>query len=381
MQVHPISSDELADAVLTIDLAAIAANWQKLQHLAAPAECAAVVKADAYGLGAAAVAPVLEQAGCRTFYVAQLEEGIALRKLLPRAAIAVFDGPIRGAEPAFAEHGLVPVLNSLEQIGRWSAFARKGRARPAVLHLDTGLNRLGIPEAELEALAAEPARLAGFDVRAVISHLACADEPEHPMNAQQLACFERLRRRLPACRAGLAASSGIFLGAPFHLDEVRPGAALYGQPPVASEPNPMAQVVALHAQILQVHGVDTPRTVGYGASHTVRRPSLIATVGVGYADGYFRALSNNSVAFIGNHPAPLVGRVSMDLITLDVSDVPAERVHPGAWVELVGPHRPIERIARDAGTIGYEILTNLCPNKRFRRRYLGADAGGRAPGS
>jgi alanine racemase len=369
-----MSSNELADAVLTVDLAAIVANWRQLQRRVAPAECAAVVKADAYGLGAEEVAPPLEAAGCRSFYVAQLDEALVLRRALPTAEIAVFDGILPGAEAEFAAHRLIPVLNSLEQIDRWAALARGWNELPAMLHLDTGLTRLGLGKADVEQLAALPERLAGLSLRLVISHLACSEERSHPMNPEQLARFNRMRARLPRCRAALAASSGIFLGPQFHLDHVRPGAALYGVAPFPDESNPMDQVVELTTQILQVRDVDSPRTVGYGATHRVRRPSRIATAGVGYADGYFRTLSNRSLGFIGDHPAPVVGRVSMDLITLDVTEVPAELVHPGARVELLGPHRSVDQLGTDAGTNGYEVLTSLGKSKRFHRRYLGGAA-------
>ena len=366
-----MTDPDRADAVLTIDLDAVAANWRKLQRMVEPALCAAVVKADAYGLGADRVAPALAAAGCRSYYVAQLDEGIALRRHLAAAEIAVFDGVLPGAEAELAQHRLVPVLNSLDQIDRWAALARGGRELPAILHIDTGLNRLGLSSGEVERLAAEPGRLAGLALRAVISHLACADRPDDPMNAAQLESFRRLRGKLPPARASIASSSAIFLDPAFHLDEVRPGAALYGLRPLPNQPNPMTQVIALHAQILQVRDVDRPMTVGYGATYPVRRPSRIATVGVGYADGYFRALSNRSLGFIGDHPAPLVGRVSMDLVTLDVTDVPAALARPGARIELVGPHRTLDQIAADAGTIDYEMLTSLGMGQRFHRRYLG----------
>jgi alanine racemase len=364
--------DEHADAILTVDLAAIAANWRKLRDVAGSAECAAVVKADAYGLGMGMVAPALEDAGCRTFYVAQLGEGISLRAILPNANIAVFEGVVAGAEAAFAEHRLIPVLNSLDQIERWSgAAARAQRKLPAILHIDTGLNRLGLPSDEVDRLAGSPDRLAGFDLLTAISHLACSDEQNNPMNARQLEHFNRMRAQLPPARAGIAASSGIFLSASYHLDQVRPGAALYGVAPQPGEANPMAQVAQLHAKILQVRDVDSTMTVGYGAGYRARRPSRIATVGVGYADGYFRSLGGSGEGYIGDHPAPVVGRISMDLITVDVTDVPAERACPGASVELLGPHRTVDLLASQAGTIGYEVLTSLGAGRRIGRRYVG----------
>ena len=369
-----MSNDELANAVLTVNLAAIAANWRKLRDMVAPAECAAVVKADAYGLGVDKVAPALEAAGCRLFYVAQLQEAIALRKILADAEIAVFDGVVSGSEHAFREHRLIPVLNSLAQIERWNAFASRTQQKlPAIIHVDTGLNRLGLQDNELDRLAAAAERLAGLKPLAVISHLACSDEHGNPMNARQLERFNRERLRLPSVQAGIAASSGIFLGTPYHLDQVRPGASLYGVAPFPGEPNPMAQVVELHAKILQVRDVDSAMTVGYGATYRPRRPSRIATVGVGYADGYFRTLGSTGEGYIEDHSASVVGRISMDLITLDVTDVPAGLARPDARVELLGRHCTVDRLASQAGTIGYEILTGLGAGKRFRRRYLGGE--------
>jgi alanine racemase len=365
----------MANAVLTIDLAAIVANWRLLRDRAAPAECAAVVKADGYGLGAPQVTEALAAAGCKTFYVAQLEEGMALRRQFRHLEIALFDGAAAGAEGEIVKARLVPVLNSLEQIERWAAWTRaQGKPPPpAMMHIDTGLNRLGLPARELEALAARPHLLAAIDLRLVMSHLIAADMAESPLNARQLALFATLRRRLPAAPAALSASSGIFQGAAYHLDQVRPGAALYGVAPRPDGPNPMAPVIELRARILQTRDVDSPQTVGYGATHSVRRPARIATIGVGYADGYLRALGNRGMGFIGGFPAPLVGRVSMDLITLDITDVPRELARSGAMVELIGPHRTIDALAGDAGTIAYEILTSL--GHRYQRRYLPAERG------
>jgi len=369
-----MSSDELANAVLTVDLAAIAANWRKLRDMAAPAKCAAVVKADAYGLGVEKVAPALAAAGCELFYVAQLEEGISLRKTLASAQIAVFDGVVSGSEVVFDEHRLIPVLNDLGQIELWNSFAsRAQRKLPAIMHIDTGLNRLGLPADESDRVAAERERLGALKLLGVISHLACSDEPRNPMNALQLERFSRMRLKLPSARAGIAASSAIFLGTPYHLDEVRPGASLYGVAPLPGEPNPMAQVIELNAKILQVRDVDSAMTVGYGATYRPRRPSRIATVGVGYADGYFRTLGNSGEGYVEDHSASVVGRISMDLITLDVTDVPTRLLRPGARVELLGRNITIDRLASQAGTIGYEILTSLGGGKRFRRRYVGGE--------
>ncbi len=368
----------LASAVLTIDLDAVVANWRALGERVAPAECAAVVKADAYGLGAARVVPALAGVGCRTFFVATPGEGVAVRALLEAAGAAgavlyVLNGAPPGAEAVFAGHRLRPVLNSRAAVDAWAAYARTvttGSPPAAALHIDTGMARLGLPADELAALAADPSPLAAFPLAAVMSHFACADTPTHPLNARQREAFFAAARRLPQAPTSLANSAGIFLGAGCHGDLVRPGIALYGGAPVAGAANPMRPVVRLDATILQVREIDTNSTVGYGASFTARHPKRIATVAVGYADGFLRSLSNAGFAVIGGRVVPLVGRVSMDLITLDVTDVPAAACAPGRTVQLLGPDRPIDAVAAEAGTIGYEILTSL--GARYHRVYTPA---------
>jgi alanine racemase len=356
-------------ATLTIDLAAVAANFGFLASKLQGARCGAVVKADAYNLGLAEVAPALAAAGCRDFFVADVDEGIALGRLAPRAAIYVLNGPAAETVAEFEPHRLVPVLNDLGQVARWGAHARRCGPLKAALHVDTGMSRLGLPPDELDTLAREPRRLDGVELACVISHLACADDPDHPLNRGQLEAFRAARARLPSAPASLANSAAIFLGPEYHFDLARPGAALYGLRPLLKGPNPMRPTVRLEAPILQVHRVDSPMTVGYGASHQVRTRGRVATLPVGYADGYLRALSNRGSAFIGAIRAPVIGRVSMDLITLDVSEVPEPLARPGATVELIGAHYSIDDLAEDAGTIGYEILTSL--GSRYLRRYIG----------
>jgi alanine racemase len=358
--------------VLTVDLDAVADNYRRLAARAAPATTAAVVKADGYGLGMARVAPALAAAGCTDFFVAHLDEGIALRAHLPAATIYVLNGALAGAEPEFRRHRLRPVLNHLAALDGWAALGRSSGALPAALHLDSGMARLGLDDDELAVLAGAPARLDGVDLALVMSHLACAEQPDHPLNAEQLARFRRARGRLPAAPASLANSSGIFLGADYRFDLVRPGAALYGVNPLPGQPNPMAPVVRLQARILQLRRIDSPRTVGYGATHRAARPSIIATIALGYADGYLRSLGNRGSCLIGEHRVPVVGRISMDLVTLDVTGVPAGLARPGAVVDVIAPEHPVDAVADEAGTIGYEILTSL--GRRYQRRYLGASA-------
>lgn len=375
----PPRGEARSGATLTVDLGAIVANWKDLAVRAAPARTGAVVKADAYGLGLAPVAATLASAGCKTFFVALPDEGVALRALLPDAEIFVFVGILSDAEAAImAEHGLIPVLNDRGQIERLAAFARARTGRlPCAIHIDTGMNRLGLSAGEVESLVADPARLAPLEVVLVMSHLACAHEPDHPMNERQLAAFANLGARVcPGARLSLANSAGIFLGKSYHFDLVRPGSALYGLAPLMGQANPMRNVVRLTAPIVQVRDVDSPGTVGYGATHRVAKMSKIITVSAGYADGYGFSLSNRGHAFLGSTRLPVVGRISMDLITLDATEAPAALLHPGTEVELIGPRVSVDDVARDAGVIGYEVLTRL--GARLHRRYLAAPAKGTA---
>lgn len=367
-----------AGGLLTIDLDAIAANWRLLRDHAAPAACAAVVKADAYGLGIGPVARRLAREGCREFFVAQIGEARALSTLLAGladdAAIYVLNGfvpeALDGSGPGL---GAIPVINTPEQAESWSRHAaRTGSPLPAALHIDTGMARLGMSANEAAALA-RTGGLRGLELRCVISHLACAGEAAHPMNAEQRARFQAALGPFAGCRASLANSAGIFLGPGYHFDLVRPGSALMGLTPLIDQTNPMQQTVNLQGKILQVQRVDTGGTVGYGASHRVDRPSRIATVAVGYADGYLRSLGNRGSAFLGAIRVPVVGRVSMDLITVDVTDAPEPLARPGDMIELIGPHHSPDALAEEAGTIGYEILTAL--GHRYARRYLGEGGG------
>jgi alanine racemase len=360
-----------AGAILTIDLGALAENYRRLCAELGSVPCAAVVKADGYGLGLTRVAPALFQAGARRFFVAQLGEAVALRGAVPEAAeILVLNGLAAGPAAEFRARRIVPVLNSLGEVDTWRAEARAaGNPLPAALHIDTGMSRLGLPRGELDTLAAEPGRLDGISLTHVMSHLACADTPRHPLNATQLAEFRAARARLPAAPASFANSSGIFLGADYHFDLARPGVALYGINPIPGRPNPMRQVVRLQGKILQLREIDAHRTVGYGASHRAAEPTRVATVAVGYADGYLRSLSNRGSAWLGNQRVPVVGRVSMDLITLDVTGVSPNSARPGALVDLIGPELTADHVAEAAGTIGYEILTSL--GQRYHRVYKG----------
>lgn len=356
-------------ATLHIDLHAIAANWGALATLHPSGPVAAVVKADAYGLGAARVAPRLLAEGCRHFFTAHLAEAAALRPLLPGAMLAALNGLWPGDAADYVAAGVLPTLGSLGEVDAWAAQARAlGRPLPALLHVDTGMNRLGLPAAELDRLAAEPERLGGIELRYVMTHLAAAEAPDDPANEMQRARFAQACARLPAAPRSFANSSGLFLGAPFGSDLARPGAALYGLNPTPGRANPMRDCVRLEAPVLQVRDVQPGETVGYNGTWTAARPSRIATVSVGYADGFPRALSNQAQARFDGSPVPLVGRVSMDLATFDVTDAPG--VRPGSPLELIGPAMPPDQVAEAAGTNGYEVLTRL--GSRYRRVYQGA---------
>jgi alanine racemase len=359
-----------AAALLTVDLTAVAENYRLLSRRAGAAACAAVVKADAYGLGAARVAPALAAAGCRTFFVAQVDEGVDLRAILGTGpTVAVLNGPTPGSEAACAAHDLVPVLNDGAQLAGWQGLARRlDRRLPAILQVDSGMARFGFDPEAVDALLDAPDAFAGLALRLVMSHLACADDPGSPANAAQRACLHAVRRRMPAVPASLAASSGIFLGPDFHFDLVRPGAALYGIAPQPGRPNPMHPVVGLRARVMQVRDVPAGTLVGYGHTAAVRRDSRLATVAIGYADGFLRATAAGAAWFSGRR-LPIIGRVSMDSIVIDATDAAPDALGPGALVDIVGPDQDVDAVAAAAGTIGYEVLTRL--GHRFHRVYPG----------
>ncbi|MBM3522377.1 MAG: alanine racemase [Alphaproteobacteria bacterium] len=356
-----------SQAILDIDLGAIVANWLSLKARLAPGtDCAGVVKADAYGLGACRVAPALAAAGCRRFFVAHLGEALAIRPLLPRSAsVYVLNGMLADEEPEFRAGGVYPVLNEPGQIERWAGYARRiGAELAAALHVDTGMSRLGLMPAEARSVAADPSSLRGLRLDYLMSHLARSEE-DVPMNGDQLAAFEAIRTLWPDHDASLANSSGIFLGPAYHMNLARPGAALYGINPLPGKPNPQRPVATLTAPVLQIREIAPPRTVGYGATYVAARPTRVATIAIGYADGWLRGLSGRGQAAHRGRLLPFIGRVSMDLVTLDATTVPD--LVPGDRVELMGGMVPVDTVADAAGTNGYEILTRL--GARFVRRY------------
>ncbi len=359
-----------ASGHLTIDLGALRDNYLTLAAMAPASQTAAVVKADAYGLGADIVSQTLFEAGCRNFFVAHIDEALALRvRLSAEARIFVLNGLQPGNETSCAAMAITPVLNSLEQIAQWSGQARKlGRTLAAAVQIDTGMCRLGLSPAELEILIAQPKLLDGIEIAFVMSHLACADEPDHVSNAAQLAVMGRAAATFPETPVCFSNSGGIFLGSDYHNALLRPGIALYGGAPSAAGPNPMKPVVRLDLAVIQTRTVPAGSLVGYGGSFTTSGSTRLATIAAGYADGLPRSLSNRGAAWYDGVRLPIAGRVSMDSIILDISALPEGTLAQGSLVQMIGPDQTLEDIAADAGTIAYEILTGL--GHRYRRSYI-----------
>jgi alanine racemase len=356
---------------LTIDLAAIEANWKSLGSRASPSECAAVVKADAYGCGIEPVTAMLSRAGCRTFFVALLSEARRVRAV-STSAIYVLNGIAPGSAPSFADVDARPVIGNFAELAEWDAFVSTSSWKGgAALHVDTGINRLGFSVDEAAALAPRANR-PEHGIALVMSHLACAETPDHPLNTTQIELFRELRTMFRGIPSSLANSSGIFLGGATHWDLVRPGAALYGVNPTPGRASPMRPVVEFKSRIVQVKDVARGQAVGYGASWTARRPSRIAIVSTGYADGYFRAAGSSDArpgarTIVAGQHCPVVGPISMDLLAVDVTDAPETAARRGNFVTLIGGDIGVDEFAAWSGTIGYEVLTSL--GRRCTRKY------------
>ncbi len=363
-----------AGGVLTVDLASIEANWRALGRRVMPVECAAVVKADAYGCGIEPVVGALARAGCKSFFVADLAEARRAREAAPHQAIYVLNGLAPGAAPIFAEVNARPVINSLVELAEWDAFCTAQAWRGgAALHVDTGMNRLGITANEAAALAPR-IRSENHGITLLMSHLACAELPEHPLNERQIKLFREVRILYRGIPSSLANSSGIFLDASAHCDMVRPGVALYGVNPTLGKTNPMRPVVELRARIVQVRNVTRGESIGYDATWTAKRSSRIAVVAVGYADGYPRAASSaddrpGGSAIVAGKRCPFAGRVSMDLIAIDITELADNAARRGDYATLIGDELQVDEVAQAAGTIGYEVLTGL--GRRYHRMYRG----------
>ncbi|MGC6511695.1 MAG: alanine racemase [Parvibaculales bacterium] len=353
-------------ACLRVDLSALAANYLHYKALSDTAETAAVVKADAYGVGLSKAAPALHEAGCRSFFVAQAGEGARLRETLKsekrEAVIYVMNGYLEGAWAFYQTHHLRPCLNSLAEVQLWVSAG--GGA--AALHVDTGFNRLGLPQADINNLPDD------FTPALLMSHLACADTPDHPMNKKQLADFEEKKKYFKDVPASLSNSGGALLGSAFHQDLIRVGIGLYGGSATLDAISANRPVVTLLAPVLQTRTVRSGETIGYGATFTAEKDMQVAILAIGYADGFPRLLSRHDndahfarVAF-GDRLCPLVGRVSMDLLAVDISELDTS-LQPGDMAEIFGPRIPVDAVAQQAGTISYEILTQL--GSRYKRVY------------
>src|SRR3954466_661116 len=372
-----------ATGVLTVDLDAIVANWRKLEKTAVPAECAGVVKADAYGCGAEPVARALANAGCKTFFVATLEEARVVRAALPTVAIYVLDGFFQNTGEAYAKIDVRPVIGDLNELAEWDVFCRRsGWSGGAAIHIDTGMNRLGLTLVEANGIV--PRINAGdHGITLVMSHLACAETLNHPLNAKQVAAFREIASNFSGVPASLANFSGIYLGPQFQFDMVRPGAALYGVNPTPEADNPMQAVVDLKARIVQLRTIERGDSVGYGGTWTARRPTKLAIVSAGYADGYFRAAGSNdgtrgAEVVVAGKRCPVAGRISMDLMAVDVTDLPDKTARRGHMVTLLGEGITVDELAHHFGTIGYEVLSSL--RSRYARIYKGGEAKSEAQG-
>lgn len=355
-------------ARLTIDVAAVRANYRRARALAGAAACGAAVKADAYGLGAATIVPALAAEGCRAFFVATLDEALDVRRLAPDAEVFLLTGLPRGTAREVLAERITPVLNTVEEALDWRmASEHAPEAAGAALQLDTGMTRAGLGADDLERLRASDVLRPPFRTTLVLTHFASADDPADPSALEQARCFRTLCSGLPPARTSLANSAALLRGAPLVGDLARPGVFLYGgrPSPVLEAPRP---VVCLQGRILQVRRLERDARVGYGATASCARGRRLATVGVGYADGYPRALGNRGVAALGEWRLPVVGRVSMDMINVDVTDAPESVACAGAWVDLIGGRAPLDDVAAAAETIGYELLTRLA--RRAAREYL-----------
>ncbi len=360
---------------LVVDLRAIADNWKIVQsHLKPNTLCGAVVKANAYGLGVERIAPRIYDQGCRHFYVSNLKEAIQLRSLIGLdAKVYVLMGCIEGSESTFVAKSLAPVIVSMDMFWRWAKFLERiGKSSESVLKINTGMTRLGIQEEEFLKLLDTPKNLETASVSSLMSHLACADEPSHELNAQQIDRFDNLLMKSKNAGfdfgATLANSAGVFLGIKAHYDLVRPGIALYGGNAGLS-PNPFKPVVKLNLPIIQVRDVKAGESIGYGATCSFETDRRVAVVSGGYADGIFRSLSNTGWGFLGDRRVPIVGRVSMDSTLFDVTKVDLKELsRPGVSIEILGNNILIDDLAQAAGTIGYEIITSI--GARYERCYI-----------
>ncbi len=365
-----VDNHKISNSFLEINIDSIIHNYQLINNKVGNTECAAVLKADAYGMGASVVAKALDKVGCSTFFVATIDEGIELRACFSKneKQIAVLSGLLEGSEDIFYSNKLTPVLNDTEQIKKWAIYNQQKKiSAPSILHIDTGMNRLGLTINELYDIIKNPTELKELNVEWIMSHLACGDQPRDIMNEKQLSVFLNAKKEFPNVKASLANSAGVFLGQSYHLDMVRPGIALYGSGSGSIPSKPLKQVIKLYSRILQIRTLSTGASVGYGASYRVSKATRVATVGLGYADGYLRSLSNCSWVFFNGLRLPVIGRISMDYITIDITQIASEKIKTGDFIEIIGDKFTLDDLATVANTVPHELLTRL--GTRHHRIY------------
>jgi len=356
--------------ILSINLKALADNYSLFQEtIGEGRDVAGVVKANAYGLGLQPIVETLIDLGCPQFFVASLEEALSLRAIHKNVPVAVLGGLFNGAEEDYITHNITPVLNTPDDIARWSKIAKdKNSPLAGILHFDTGMNRLGLSKEEAHELIENPQRLEGVNLQYVMTHFACADEKDHPLTKKQAHDFANLAQHFPNAKKSLANSPGLFVDAAYHYDMVRPGFALYGGNPTPHTNNPMRSVVDLSVRILQIRLCKKGQTIGYGAGHLFEKDTPTATVALGYADGFLRSASSKATLYFNGQPCPVLGRVSMDLVTIDLSNIKGAMPKQGDALEILGENQSVDDLAAAAGTIGYEILTSL--GSRYAREYI-----------
>ena len=365
-----VDNHKISNSFLEINIDSIIHNYQLINNKVGNTECAAVLKADAYGMGASVVAKALDKVGCSTFFVATIDEGIELRACFSKNEnqIAVLSGLLEGSEDIFYSNKLTPVLNDTEQIKKWAIYNKQKKiSATSILHIDTGMNRLGLTINELYDIIKNPTELKELHVEWIMSHLACGDQPRDIMNEKQLSVFLNAKKEFPNVKASLANSAGVFLGQSYHLDMVRPGIALYGSGSGSIPSKPLKQVIKLYSRILQIRTLSTGASVGYGASYRVSEATRVATVGLGYADGYLRSLSNCSWVFFNGLRLPVIGRISMDYITIDITQIASEKIKTGDFIEIIGDKFTLDDLATVANTVPHELLTRL--GTRHHRIY------------
>lgn len=358
--------------ILTINLAALQDNYKLLDRMsAATCETACSVKANAYGLGVNRVVPALYEAGARSFFIATIEEGIELRKLLPAAQLLILNGFSHKDGENYIKHHLIPVLNDLSEIKAYQALAQEiGEKLPAIIHFDTGMSRLGLDHEDTHKLIADQSVINGLHILYVMTHFASAEEQDNPLSQKQKQTFDKIAAHFPDAQKCLSNSGGIFLGQDYHNDLTRAGIALYGGAPMHGKPNPMNAVITLNAPILQIRSVKKGDGIGYNATYRFDKDGHVAVLGLGYADGILRSLSNSGNFYWNGEPLPIRGRVSMDLTICDITHLhEKDRPKKGDMLEIIGENQPIDHIAKSAGTISYEILTAL--GNRYIRNYIG----------